>query len=114
MEQQLRRTPGDGNIPDDRLRLALRTITAPRRYVRPWYFAYLLLGAVTSGLLTVLLPLTVEAVSHRLSTVAYVMGAYNFGLLTSPLWGIVAERLKAYRHLFLGSFWRWESPPYPC
>jgi MFS family permease len=100
----LRRTPGDGNIPDDRLRLALRTITAPRRYVRPWYFAYLLLGAVTSGLLTVLLPLTVEAVSHRLSTVAYVMGAYNFGLLTSPLWGIVAERLKAYRHLFLGSF----------
>ena len=25
-------------------------------------------------------------VSHKLSTVAYVMGAYNFGLLTSPLW----------------------------
>ena len=89
---------------DDRLTLAIRIITAPRRYIRPWYFAYLLLGMVTAGLLPVTLPLTVEALSHRLSTVAYVMGAYNFGLLTSPLWGMLAERIKAYRNLFLGSF----------
>ena len=88
----------------DRVAFAVRIITAPRRYIRPWYLAYLLLGIVTAGLLPVLLPLAVEARSHRLSTVAYVMGAYNFGLLVSPLWGMLAERLKAYRNLFLGSF----------
>jgi MFS family permease len=88
----------------DRLALAIRILTAPRRYVRPWYLAYLLLGMVTAGLLPVLLPLTVEARFHRLSPVAYVLGAYNLGLLASPLWGMLAERLKAYRNLFLGSF----------
>src|SRR5215469_12995227 len=86
-----------------RLAFAIRTLTAPRRYLRPWYLAYLLLGMVTAGLLPVLLPLTAEALSHRLSTVAYVMGAYNFGLLTSPLWGVMAERIKTYRSLFFGS-----------
>lgn len=87
-----------------RLALAIRILTAPRRYIRPWYLAYLLLGMVTAGLLPVLLPLTVEARSHKLSAVAYVLGAYNFGLLTSPLWGMLAERIKTYRTLFLGSF----------
>jgi MFS family permease len=87
-----------------RVAFAIRILTSPRRYIRPWYLAYLLLGTVTAGLLPVVLPVTVEALSHRLSTVAYVMGAYNFGLLTSPLWGVLAERIKAYRTLFLGSF----------
>jgi MFS family permease len=87
-----------------RLALAIRILTAPRRYIRLWYLAYLLLGMVTAGLLPVLLPLAVEALSRRLSTVAYVMGVYNFGLLTSPLWGVLAERINAYRNLFLGSF----------
>jgi MFS family permease len=87
-----------------RLDDAMRVLTAPRRYIRPWYVAYLLLGIVTAGMLPILLPLIIEARTHRLSTVAYVIGAYNFGLLTSPLWGILAERTKAYRGLFLGSF----------
>ncbi|MBV8049797.1 MAG: MFS transporter [Acidobacteriaceae bacterium] len=104
MTQQLEIAPSDRSTRNDRLALAIRAITAPRRYIRPWYLAYLLLGMVTAGLLPVLLPLTVEALSHRLSTVAYVLGAYNFGLLTSPLWGMLAERIKAYRNLFLGSF----------
>ncbi len=88
---------------DNRLALAIRILTTPRRYIRPWYLAYLLLGMVTAGLLPVLLPLTLEARSHRLSTVAYVLGAYNFGLLTSPLWGLLAERTRTYRNFFLGS-----------
>ena len=88
----------------ERLAHALRIVRAPRQFVRPWYLAYLLLGIVTSGILPVLLPLTVATRSHELSTVAYVLGAYNFGLLTSPAWGILAERIKAYRTLFLGSF----------
>jgi MFS family permease len=96
----------ESNRPEsgDRLALAIRIVTAPRRYIRPWYLAYLLLGIVTSGILPVLLPLSLAALSHRLSTVAYVIGAYNFGLLTSPVWGILAEHTKAYRNLFLGSF----------
>jgi MFS family permease len=104
MQQQPGISPLDPIARGDRLELIVRTLSAPRKYLRPWYIAYLLLGMVTAGLLPVLLPLTVEALSHRLSSVAYVVGAYNFGLLTSPLWGALAERLKAYRHLFLGSF----------
>jgi MFS family permease len=97
--------PSEGAPPDreDRLALAFRVLAAPHRYIRPWYFAYLLLGVVTAGVLPVLLPLIVEARTHRLATVAYVLGAYNFGLLTSPLWGILAERTRSYRSLFLGS-----------
>lgn len=86
------------------LALAIRALAAPRRYVRPWYLAYLLLGMVTAGLLPVLLPLIVQARSHELATVAYVLGSYNFGLLTSPLWGMLAERFEAYRKVFLDSF----------
>jgi hypothetical protein len=57
-----------------RLALAIRILTAPRQYIRPLYLAYLLLGMVTAGLLPVLLPLTVEPLSRRLSAVACVMG----------------------------------------
>ena len=37
-----------------RLRLAIRTLRAPRKYFRPWYIAYLLLGMVTAGVIPVL------------------------------------------------------------
>ncbi len=88
----------------ERLRLAMGALSAPRKYLCPWYIAYLLLGMVTAGVLPVLLPLTIEALSHRLATVAYVMGSYNLGFLTSPIWGTLAERLKVYRQLFVLSF----------
>lgn len=104
MEQRPDRSAPPHSTHGDRVRLALHILSAPRRYVRPWYIAYLLLGMVTAGLLPVLLPLAVEALSHRLATVAYVLGAYNLGLLTSPLYGTMAERLHLYRHLFLGGF----------
>ncbi len=86
------------------LRVWRQAFAAPRRYVRPWYGAYLLLGVVTSGMVPVLLPLMMVAISHQLSSVAYVMGVYDLGLLTSPLWGILAERLKLYRFLFFFAF----------
>jgi MFS family permease len=104
VEQQSGGAPPGQIAPGDRMGLARRALGAPRKYVRPWYLAYLLLGMVTAGLLPVLLPLLVEAISHSLATVAYVIGAYNFGLLTSPLWGRLAERRKLYRELFVGSF----------
>lgn len=87
-----------------RMALLREALHAPRRYIEPWYLAYLLLGAVTAGLVPVLLPLMVIAVSHGIGTVAYVMGAFNLGLLTSPLWGLLAERGRLYRPVFFGGF----------
>lgn len=52
----------------------------------------------------VLLPLMMAEISHNLSTVAYVMGVYNLGILTSPLWGVLAERLELHRILFFVAF----------
>ncbi|MHB8224760.1 MFS transporter [Acidithiobacillus sp.] len=71
----------------DRLRAILKE---PGRWVSVWFLAYALLGAVSSGLLPILLPLMIVALTHHLSWVAYVMGGFNLGLLTSPLWGRVA------------------------
>lgn len=86
------------------LRVLKQVISSPRRYTQRWYFAYLLLGIVTSGMVPVLLPLMMMSVSHKLSTVAYVMGVYDVGLLTSLLWGVLAERQRSYRRLFFISF----------
>ncbi len=86
------------------LQLIHQALSAPGKYVRTWYVAYLLLGVITAGMVPVLLPLMVVSVSHRLSTVAYVVGGLNLGLLTSPLWGLLAERSKAYRLLFFAGF----------
>jgi predicted MFS family arabinose efflux permease len=86
------------------LRVLRQVLASPERYARPWYFAYLLLGIVTAGMVPVLLPLMMMALSHKASNVAYVMGAYDLGLLTSLLWGVAAERYKLYRSLFLAAF----------
>lgn len=77
---------------------------SPRQYVRPWYVAYFLLGAVTAGMIPILLPLMMQDIAHRLSTVAYVMGAYDLGLLTSPIWAVLAEKFQSYERLFFVSF----------
>ncbi len=74
----------------------------PRRWIQPWYAAYALLGAVSSGLIPVLLPLMMAAVSHQLAVVGYVMGAFNVGALSSPLWGRLAETRKIFRTVFCG------------
>lgn len=86
------------------LHLLRQALAASGRYVSPWYLAYLLLGMVTAGMVPVLLPLMMEAVSHHLAVVGYVMGGYNLGLLTSPLWGMLAERRRLYRAIFFGGF----------
>lgn len=82
------------------LHVLRQALSSPGRFVSVWYFAYLFLGIVTAGLVPVLLPLMMASVSHELATVAYVMGAYNLGLLLSPLEGIVAERRHEYMPLF--------------
>lgn len=56
------------------------------------------------GVLPILLPLMIVGLTHRLSWVAYVMGGYNLGLQTSPLWGSIADQRHAHRALFFGGF----------
>ena len=55
--------------------------------VAPWYLAYLILGLINSGLLPFLLPLAMAIRLPTLGGVAYVIGAYNVGLLPAPLIG---------------------------
>ncbi|TAL85829.1 MAG: MFS transporter [Candidimonas sp.] len=86
------------------LRILRQVVAEPKRYTRPWYFAYLLLGIVTAGLVPVLLPLMMTEVSHQASGVAFVMGVYDLGLMTSLFWGVLAERRKAYRSQFFLGF----------
>ncbi len=97
-------TPDHASSRTARLHTLRRALAEPGRYVRMWYVAYLLLGVVTAGMVPVLLPLMMVSVSGRLATVAYVMGAYNLGLLSSPLWGTLAEHRKLYRTLFFAGF----------
>ena len=82
----------------------LTSFLAYPRFIRPWYLAYLLLGITTAGMIPILLPLMIEAYSHRLMAVALVTCAYELGLLTSPVWGIAAERYNLYRALFFTGF----------
>ena len=63
----------------------LRSIlSAPQRWISLWFFAYALQGAVTSGLLPILIPLMIVALSHHLST----------GLAEFYDWGLVPEDVR--------------------
>jgi len=82
-----------------------QTLTQPRRWIESWYIVYALLGAVSSGLIPVLLPLMIVSISgeaHGLATVGYVIGAFNLGSMTSPFWGQWADSKKLYRTICLG------------
>ena len=58
----------------DRLRAIVKE---PGRWVSVWFLAYALLGAVSSGLLPILLPLMIVALTHHLSWVAYRAAIYG-------------------------------------
>jgi MFS family permease len=73
-------------------------------YLAPWYLAYLILGVINSGMLPFLLPLAVAAGGYDLDSIAYVIGAYNIGLLPAPLFGVLAERNRLFRPVFFGGF----------
>ncbi|MBV8523572.1 MAG: MFS transporter [Acetobacteraceae bacterium] len=77
---------------------------SPRQYLAPWYLAYLILSLITSGMLPFLLPLMVASTTRDLGHIAYVIGAYNAGLLPAPLLGLLAERYQLFRPVFFGGF----------
>ncbi|MHB1566534.1 MAG: MFS transporter [Acidiferrobacter sp.] len=86
------------------LHILYRAWQTPRQFLAAWYGSYLLLGAATTGLFAILVPLLIVTTTHNSGLVAYVVGAYNAGLLLSPLWGILAERRQDYRLIFIGGF----------
>jgi hypothetical protein len=63
--------------------------------VAPWYLAYLILGVITSGMLPFLLPLMVATTTHDLGHIAYIIAAYNLGLLPAPLLGLVQSAISS-------------------
>jgi len=73
-----------------------------KHYVAPWYLAYLILALITSGMLPFLLPLMAATVGLDLGRIAYVIGAYNVGMLPAPLLGALAERHQLFRPVFFG------------
>ena len=86
------------------LNLVRNLFSSIRKWTSPWYAAYAILGLVSAAIIPVLLPLMVTATSHNLSYVAWVMGIYNLGLLTSPLWGNLTDKKHKHRFLFFGGF----------
>ncbi|MGC8559267.1 MAG: MFS transporter [Phycisphaerae bacterium] len=76
------------------------TLLSPRRWLESWYGAYAILGAVSSGIIPITLPLMMSKLTGELSTVGFVMGAFNLGAITSPLWGNIADRTKKFRLIF--------------
>jgi MFS family permease len=72
--------------------------------VAPWYLAYAILGLITSGMLPFLMPLMVASTTGKPGLIAYVIGAYNIGLLAAPLLGKLAQRYQLFRPVFFSGF----------
>ena len=81
-----------------------KQISEIRKSVSVWYGSYAILGVVTAALVPVLLPLMIKALSQNLTYVGWVMGIYNCGLLTSPLWGNWADKKHIHRSIFFSGF----------
>jgi MFS family permease len=77
---------------------------ALRRWVRPWYVAYAILGVLASGLAAILIPLVIDAAHGSAGQIGLVVATLNVGVLFSPFWGMIADRTKAYRLVFLAGF----------
>jgi DHA1 family tetracycline resistance protein-like MFS transporter len=71
------------------------------RWVEPWYLAYALSGATTSGMSFILLPLIVSRTSGA-GHIGLVMAAFNLGGLTAPFWGSLADRYGLHRWMLFG------------
>lgn len=71
-----------------------------RTWIEPWFLSYAFLGISVAGLAPILLPLSVGR-SGSVSDIGLVMGAFNLGGLSAPLWGGVADRYSVHRLLLM-------------
>lgn len=71
-----------------------------RTWVEPWYLSYALLGAVSAGLLPILIPLFVSQ-KGTAAEVGLVMASLNVSGLLAPLWGWLADRHRLHRWILI-------------
>jgi MFS family permease len=72
-----------------------------RAWIEPWYAVYALLGAVSAGLLPILIPLFVHQ-QGTAAEVGLVMAALNASGLLAPLWSWLADRYRWHRQIIAG------------
>jgi DHA1 family tetracycline resistance protein-like MFS transporter len=73
------------------------------RWIEGWYWPYALVGLVKSGLVQVLVPLTVRSVGLN-TEAGVVIAAFYLGGMTAPLWGELADHYRAHRLLLAAGF----------
>jgi MFS family permease len=73
-------------------------------WIEPWYGAYAILGAQTSGLAVISVPLVVTNGGGTALQIGTAIAVQNLGALFAPLWGTVADRTRAYRAVFFTGF----------
>ena len=71
-----------------------------RTWLEPWFLSYALLGVSVAGLAPILLPLSVGR-GGGVAEIGLVMGAFNLGGLSAPLWGGIADRRGLHRLLLI-------------
>jgi hypothetical protein len=72
-------------------------------WIEPWYGAYAILGALTSGLAIISVPLVVTNGGGTALQIGTAIAVQNLGALFAPLWGTVADRTRAYRAVLIAS-----------
>lgn len=72
------------------------------RWLEPWFAAYALVGLLVSGIVPILVPLTVEHAGAF--AVGLVVAAFYGGTLFAPVFGSVADKTGTQRLTFLASF----------
>ena len=77
---------------------------AEHRWIEPWYAAYAILGALTSGAAGILIPVAVMANGGSAMEIGTAIAALNIGALFAPFWGWISDRSRAYRSVFFGGF----------
>jgi MFS family permease len=69
-------------------------------WVEPWFLSYAFLGISVAGLAPIILPLSVGK-SGSVTEIGLVVGAFNLGGLSAPLWGGIADRHGFHKVLLI-------------
>lgn len=69
----------------------------------PWFLTLALIAFTTTGIVPILLPLELIKLEGNALHVGLVMSAMGAGMLTSPVFGFLADRFRLHRWLITGS-----------